>query len=104
MSEEREDANWDKAQRSHRDIQEEILHSRNLELFEDVERLLPGPELPECLEQLMPVDQWDPEDQKLKRKLPSASKEICHVYFEGWIMGILKVETHYYCCSGKFTT
>ncbi|ORX40857.1 hypothetical protein BD324DRAFT_644144 [Kockovaella imperatae] len=75
MSEEREDANWDKAQRSHRDIQEEILHSRNLELFEDVERLLPGPELPECLEQLMPVDPWDPEDQKLKRKLPSASKE-----------------------------
>ena len=75
MSADREDSNWDTAQRSHRDIQEEILHSRNLELFEDVERLLPGTKLPACLEQEMPVDPWDPEVQKLKRKLPAASRE-----------------------------
>ena len=72
MSEDREDANWDTAQRTHRDIQEEILHSRNLELFEDVERLLPVGPLPACVEELMPVDPWDPGDQKAKRKLPSA--------------------------------
>jgi ATP-dependent DNA helicase MPH1 len=73
MSEGREDANWDTAQATHREIQEEILHSRNLELFEDVERLLPSGKLPECVEEEMPVDPWDPEDQKLRKKLPAAS-------------------------------
>ncbi len=73
MSEGREDANWDTAQQTHREIQEEILHSRNLELFEDVEPLLPYGKVPECIEQVMPVDRWDPEDQKLKRHLPVAS-------------------------------
>jgi ATP-dependent DNA helicase MPH1 len=67
MSEGREDANWDKAQRAHREIQEEILHSRNLELFEDVERLLPPGKFPECIEQEMPVDPWNADDQKLKK-------------------------------------
>lgn len=73
MSENREDLNWDTAQRTHRDIQEEILHSRNLELFEDVERLLPPGPLPECVEQHMDVDPWDPEDKKRTRKLAAAN-------------------------------
>ncbi|RXK39401.1 hypothetical protein M231_03354 [Tremella mesenterica] len=73
MSENREDANWDSAQQTHREIQEEILHSRNLELFEDVESLLPRGKFPQCVEQEMPVDPWDPADQKSKRPLPSAS-------------------------------
>lgn len=75
MSENREDANWDSAQQTHREIQEEILHSRNLELFEDVEPLLPLGRFPACVEQEMPVDPWDPGDQKNKRKLPSASQK-----------------------------
>jgi ATP-dependent DNA helicase MPH1 len=66
MSENREDLNWDSAQQTHREIQEEILHSRNLELFEDVERLLPPGPFPKCEEKEMPVDTWDPEDQKRK--------------------------------------
>lgn len=66
MSENREDLNWDSAQQTHREIQEEILHSRNLELFEDVERLLPVGPFPKCEEKEMPVDPWDPEDQKRK--------------------------------------
>lgn len=76
MSENREDANWDTAQQTHREIQEEILHSRNLELFEDVEPLLPLGKFPKCVEQEMPVDPWDPADQnqKNKRKLKSASQ------------------------------
>lgn len=72
MSENREDTNWDTAQQTHREIQEEILHSRNLELFEDVERLLPPAKFPTCVEQEMPVDPWDPADQKSKRKLPGS--------------------------------
>lgn len=75
MSEGREDLNWETALRAHRDIQEEILHSRNLELFEDVERLLPSGALPACIEQEMPIDPWDPADQKRKTKLVSAAKE-----------------------------
>lgn len=72
MSEGREDMNWDTAQQTHREIQEEILHSRNLELFEDVEPLLPLGKFPTCVEQEMPVDPWDPADQKLKRRLPGS--------------------------------
>ena len=72
MSENREDMNWDSAQQTHREIQEEILHSRNLELFEDVEPLLPLGKFPKCVEQEMPVDPWDPADQKVKRRLPGS--------------------------------
>ena len=74
MSEGREDANWNIAQQTHQEIQEEILHSRNLELFEDVERLLPPGELPDCVEEEMPVDPWDPENRRTKRRLPAAEK------------------------------
>jgi ATP-dependent DNA helicase MPH1 len=75
MSENREDTNWETAQQTHREIQEEILHSRNLELFEDVERLLPPGPLPKCTEQEMAIDPWDPADQKKKSVLPSATQE-----------------------------
>jgi ATP-dependent DNA helicase MPH1 len=75
MSELREDTNWDTAQQTHREIQHEILHSRNLELFEDVERLLPLGSLPDCTEKLMAIDPWDPADMKKKRLLPSASQD-----------------------------
>jgi len=74
MSENREDTNWDAAQRNHRDIQEEILHSRNLELFDDVERLLPPGKLPVCEERFMEVDPWDPEEGKTKKKLAGATR------------------------------
>lgn len=73
MSENREDSNWDTAQQTHREIQEEILHSRNLELFGDVERLLPKGEFPTCLEQEMEVDPWDPAEKKAK-KLPGVDR------------------------------
>lgn len=72
MSEGREDTNWESAQQTHREIQEEILHSRNLELFEDVEPLLIPGQFPECVEQEMPVDPWDPADQKMKTRLPGS--------------------------------
>lgn len=75
MSEGREDANWDTAQQTHREIQEEILHSRNLELFEDVERLLPPGKLPTCVEREMPVDPWDPDEGKTRKRLAAADKE-----------------------------
>ncbi|ODN92051.1 hypothetical protein L198_05723 [Cryptococcus wingfieldii CBS 7118] len=75
MSENREDCNWDTAQQTHRDIQEEILHSRNLELFEDVEPLLPDRQLPGCKEQEMAIDEWNPDDQVFKKTMMDAEKE-----------------------------
>jgi ATP-dependent DNA helicase MPH1 len=75
MSEGREDMNWESAQQTHREIQEEILHSRNLELFEDVEPLLIPGHFPKCVEQEMPVDPWDPSDQKLKKRLPGSQAD-----------------------------
>jgi ATP-dependent DNA helicase MPH1 len=72
MSAGREDTNWDSAQQTHREIQEEILHSRNLELFEDVEPLLIPGQFPKCVEQEMPVDPWDPADQKSRTRLPGS--------------------------------
>ncbi|OCF45579.1 hypothetical protein I317_00481 [Kwoniella heveanensis CBS 569] len=74
MSENREDTNWETAQQTHRDIQEEILHSRNLELFEDVEPLVPISPSPECIEQEMEIDPWDPTDQKYGKALAEAEK------------------------------
>jgi ATP-dependent DNA helicase MPH1 len=62
--------------RTHKEIQEEILHSRNLELFEDVEPLLPKDSFPACVEQLMAIDEWDPSDQKRKRKLNQSVHEV----------------------------
>ncbi|OWT36037.1 ATP-dependent DNA helicase MPH1 [Cryptococcus neoformans Bt1] len=76
MSENREDTNWDTAQQTHRDIQEEILHSRNLELFEDVEPLIPNRRMPECLEQVMPVDPWNPDDPQYKKMMDEGEKEL----------------------------
>ncbi|WRT70898.1 uncharacterized protein IL334_007897 [Kwoniella shivajii] len=73
MSENREDTNWDTAQQTHRDIQEEILHSRNLELFEDVEPLLPD-KFPECVEQEMEIDPWDPGDKAFQKPLMEVEK------------------------------
>lgn len=74
MTEGREDGNWEKAQQTHRDIQREILLNANLELFEDVERLLPPGDLPQCVEKEMPVDAWDPGAKGKKRQLAGASK------------------------------
>ncbi|WVQ95399.1 hypothetical protein IAU59_002496 [Kwoniella sp. CBS 9459] len=74
MSENREDTNWETAQQTHRDIQEEILHSRNLELFEDVEPLIPTSSFPECIEQEMDIDPWDPTDQRYGKALADAEK------------------------------
>ncbi|WVO18165.1 hypothetical protein L204_105868 [Cryptococcus depauperatus] len=74
MSELREDMNWDTAQQTHRDIQEEILHSRNLELFEDVEPLLPDRKIPDCIEEKMSIDPWDPDDPNFKKQMADAEK------------------------------
>lgn len=71
MTEGREDGNWDQALSSHQDMQSEIITGRNIELYDDVERLLPDGCNPTCVEQVLTVDPYEPEDKahnKGKRK------------------------------------
>jgi ATP-dependent DNA helicase MPH1 len=67
MAEGREDSHWESAQQTHREIQHEIMHSRNLQLFDDVERLLPPGQLPACIEQEMVVHDWKVDEPRKKR-------------------------------------
>lgn len=71
MTEGREDGNWDQALSSHQDMQSEIITGRNIELYDDVERLLPNGPDPTCVEQVLTVDPYEPEEKahnKGKRK------------------------------------
>ncbi len=70
----REDGNWETAMSNHREIQAEIIHRRNLELFDDVESLLPGGCMPDCVEQRQETDPWVPEDKLGGRKRKSRAK------------------------------
>lgn len=75
MAEGREDGNWEQALSSHQDMQSEIITGRNIELYDDVERLLPDGRDPTCVEQVLSVDPYEPEEKahnKGKRKATNA--------------------------------
>lgn len=77
MTEGREDGNWDSALSSHQDMQSEIITGRNIELYDDVERLLPESCIPTCVEQVLSIDPYEPEDKahnKGKRKSAANAK------------------------------
>lgn len=77
MTEGREDGNWDSALSSHQDMQSEIITGRNIELYDDVERLLPDGCNPTCVEQVLTIDPYEPEDKahnKGKRKSAADAK------------------------------
>jgi ATP-dependent DNA helicase MPH1 len=63
MTEGREDGNWDTALLSHQEMQSEIITGRNIELYDDVERLLPEGINPTCIEQVLSVDPYVAEDK-----------------------------------------
>ncbi|KAJ9112353.1 hypothetical protein QFC19_000773 [Naganishia cerealis] len=63
MTEGREDGNWDTALSSHQDMQSEIITGRNIELYDDVERLLPEGCNPTCIEQVLSIDPYVPEEK-----------------------------------------
>ncbi|KAJ9120719.1 hypothetical protein QFC22_002650 [Naganishia vaughanmartiniae] len=77
MTEGREDGNWDTALLSHQEMQSEIITGRNIELYDDVERLLPEGTNPTCIEQVLSIDPYVPEDKahnKKKRKAAAGAK------------------------------
>jgi ATP-dependent DNA helicase MPH1 len=71
LSEGREESNLDKAKATYKDVQFTIARGNQLELYSDVERLLPDHMKPECLEKVMEIEEYVREEGKPK---PSSGK------------------------------
>jgi len=54
----REEANWDKAQQTYQRVQHVIISGDQLELFGDVDRLVPDDVNPVCKEQIMEIEEY----------------------------------------------
>jgi len=67
LAEGREDQNMDKAKASHKEVQRSIVRGDQLELYSDVERLLPANIHPQCLEKVMEIQEYVPEERPKKR-------------------------------------
>ena len=59
LAEGREEMNWNKAREAYNDVQKCIVRGEQLELYDDVERLLPGHIKPQCLEMVMEIEEYD---------------------------------------------
>jgi hypothetical protein len=59
LAQDREEKNWDSAQEAYNQVQRAIVHGNQLELYSDVERLLPDNIKPECMEMVMEVQAYD---------------------------------------------
>ena len=51
--------NWNKAREAYNDVQRSIVRGEQLELYDDVERLLPDHIKPQCLEMVMEIEEYD---------------------------------------------
>ena len=69
LSEVREENNWDKARDAYGELQKIIIRGDQLELYDDVERLLPDHVKPELLEKRMEIEGYVREDSSHKNKL-----------------------------------
>ncbi|KAJ7293338.1 hypothetical protein C8J57DRAFT_1268767 [Mycena rebaudengoi] len=67
LSEGREEHNMDKAKVTYKEVQKTIVRGEQLELYGDVERLLPDHIKPQCLEKQMEIQEYVREDGKKKR-------------------------------------
>lgn len=78
LSEDREERNWEKADDNYKDIQRFILRAEHLELYADVERLIPEHIKPECLEMVMEIEEYVREDRSRKaaEPLPKGKKRV----------------------------
>lgn len=76
LSEDREEANWEKAKRDYELVQTSIIRGDSLELFGDVDRLLPDHIKPKCMESNMAIEEYvrDTKPTKALALLPKATK------------------------------
>ncbi|KAJ6519582.1 hypothetical protein C8R45DRAFT_951979 [Mycena sanguinolenta] len=72
LAEGREELNMDKAKATYKDVQKAIVRGDQLELYGDVERLLPDHMKPQCVEKVMDIQEYVREEGRKKR---AASKE-----------------------------
>ncbi|KAG8934400.1 3'-5' DNA helicase [Tulasnella sp. 418] len=64
----REEENYHKAKTTYREVQKSIVRGDQLELFADVERLIPADIKPACVEKTMEIVEYVKEDAKRTRK------------------------------------
>jgi ATP-dependent DNA helicase MPH1 len=72
LAEGREESNWDKANEQYNLVQDSIVRSEQLELYADVERLLPDNIKPEPLEMIMEVEEYE---KPSTRRAPKQKEE-----------------------------
>ncbi|PVG04747.1 P-loop containing nucleoside triphosphate hydrolase protein [Serendipita vermifera] len=64
VTKDREENNWAKAQDTYKVVQQTIVRGTDLELFGDVERLLPENVQPKCIEMVMEIIPYEREERK----------------------------------------
>jgi ATP-dependent DNA helicase MPH1 len=72
LSEIREEDNWEKAKDTYGEVQKSIVRGDQLELYKDVERLLPDHAKPECLEKKMDIEEYVREEKGKGKKAAAA--------------------------------
>jgi ATP-dependent DNA helicase MPH1 len=75
LAEGREEMNWNKAREAYNDVQRSIVRGEQLELYGDVERLLPDHIKPECLEMVMEIEEYDRSTTEKEKSRGNASRE-----------------------------
>ncbi|PFH50752.1 hypothetical protein AMATHDRAFT_75437 [Amanita thiersii Skay4041] len=68
LAQDREEHNMEKAKVTYKEVQKTIWRGDQLELYGDVERLLPDHVKPQCLEKVMEIKPYVPEEPYSKRK------------------------------------
>ncbi|KAK7694443.1 hypothetical protein QCA50_001629 [Cerrena zonata] len=74
LSEGREERNWDKAKEKYETVQDFIVRADQVELFDDVSRMIPEHIDPECVEMHMDIEEYVREEPKTKNLLSPSSK------------------------------
>ncbi|VDB84462.1 unnamed protein product [Peniophora sp. CBMAI 1063] len=69
----REEKNWDQAKDKYTELQQIIMRGQELEFYADVERLIPEHVKPECVEQVMLIEEYDREATIRERLKPPAA-------------------------------
>lgn len=76
LSEDREERNWDKADDNYKDVQRFIIKAEHLELYDDVERLIPKHVKPECVEMVMEIEEYAREEPNAKERPKSPMSKV----------------------------
>ncbi|THH27023.1 hypothetical protein EUX98_g7162 [Antrodiella citrinella] len=74
LAEGREDDNWNKAKEKYEDVQHSMVSPDQLELYDDVSRMLPDNCKPDCIEMVMDIEEYNREENTKKASVRSPTK------------------------------